>query len=429
MSTTIATTSLPLPRYQKFLLLCIFFHVIVQSLFPTLERKFLWGEFFVLLASFSVLLIPLTSSNYQRHLVFLISVWFFLFPIYGLLISLLSWSQDFEFLYYVRHLSYFYYCIFFFFAFKYGAFIVYYLQKWRRLTYLIPILFLFAGAYKGSALSVIGFMLIAFSSQNEKHSYSFYLGVVIAICIPIFFHASGTNKIVLATYVGFFGLTYFAKFWTKSIPIVARRIITYTLILFAFILAVKFIDNFSHLTAHLSSLGLTLGVLNDMSESMHTDGSGFWRLVLWSHLYGRFLDHPWGLGLGTPLFENWLDGFVLLHLYREGENYVQGAHNSFVTFVARLGIPALLLFSFIFFYIAKIIKEALHKIDFNLFHTNEGRLFLSAIFVFLPPFLEANFNVTLESPILAGIFWFNFGLFTKIVGDLVSHPSTFREWT
>ena len=166
-------------------------------------------------------------------------------------------------------------------------------------------------------------------------------------------------------------------------------------------------------------MGLTLGVLNKMSTNLYTDGGGFWRLTLWSHLYGRLLDHPWGLGLGTPLFENWLDGFVLLHLYKPGENYIQGAHNSFVTFVARLGLPALLLFSFLFFYIAKITRDAFYKIDFKPFDTEEGRLLLAALFAFVPTLLEANFNVCLESPLYASIFWFSFGLFIRIAGDLI----------
>lgn len=429
MSTTIATTSLPLPRYQKFLLFCIFFHVIAQCFLPSLERKFYWGEFFVLLSSFSLLLIPLNSANYQRHLLFLMSIWVFLFPIYGLLISLLFWPQEFEFIYYLRHLSYFYYGIFFFFAFKTGDSIIYYLRKWGYLTYLFPITLFIFGAYKGSALSLLGFMLIALSSQKKKNSYPYYLGLATTIGIPLLFHASGTNKVILTTYVGFLGLPYFARFWTKYISSVVRRTITYTLVIITSILAIRFIDEFYDLTAHLSSLGLTLGVLNEMSEGMGTDGGGFWRLVLWSHLYGRLLDYPWGVGLGTPLFENWVDGFVLLHLYKPGENYVQGAHNSFVTFIARLGIPALILFSFIFFYITKITKEALHKIDFKLFYTNEGRLFLSTLFVFLPTFLEANFNVTLESPLHAGIFWFSFGLFTKVAGDIISRPRTSSELT
>lgn len=421
MNTKTTTALFPIWKWQQLFCLGIFFYIIVQCLMPELERKIFWGEFFVFLATFCLLFAPLNANNYQRHILLLVSTWFFIFPLYGLIISIFFWRQDFVFIFYLRHLAFFYYSIFFVFAFNFGNLIIHYLKKYGSyFLFFVPIALFIFGAYGGLGLFLLGLMLVGLSEQKGGNGHRYYLGLAITIGIPLFSHASGTNKIILIFYISSLGLCYLARFWTKYIPSITRKVITYTLCILALVYAIRFINEFYDLTSYLSSMGYTLGILSEVSEKAYTDLSGFWRLVLWSHLYKRFLDYPWGLGLGTPLFENWLDGFVMLHLYRPGENYIQGAHNSFVTFIARLGIPALLLFSLLFFYTVKMTKDALHKINFQPLKTDAGRLLLAALFVLAPPFLEANFNVTLESPLYAGIFWFSFGLFTKITGDIIS---------
>ena len=252
MDTKAITTFPAVAKWQQGFVVCTLGYIIVQCLVPTLEKIFLWGEFFILLNCCLLILVPLNSNNYQRHILLLVSTWILLFPLYGLIVALFFWPRDFQLIFYFRHLSYFYYGIFFFFAFNFSHSIVYCLRKYgRHLLYLIPSLLFLFGAFKGRSLALLGLMLIGLSDQKEKRVLLYYLGLAITIGFPLLLHETGTNKFVLIFYVGFLCLCYFARFWTEYIPSITRKVITYTLVTGALILSIRFIDQFYDLTTFL----------------------------------------------------------------------------------------------------------------------------------------------------------------------------------
>lgn len=404
-------------QWERRLVLAILFYMVAQNCFPFLEKYTLWGEFFVFFSAFAILKLPYTSTVYHNRFLFMMWVWVLLFPVYGIFIAKMNWEKEFNVVFLARHLVFFYYAVFFFFSFKYADLIVQYLKKYGVLLLIfIPVFNIFFGSNAVGFSALYGLLLMGVSQRFPgKRAYFFALSLIIFIFLVGI--EGGTGKVDLGFLLGFIALNAVASVWTKFIPSVVSRIFLWGLFAAGLILGFQFISRFYALTSQMAAMGDSISSLAAVSQDLGTDLSGLWRPVLWSHLYGRFLKHPWGVGLGTPLFERWLDGFVMLHLYKPGENYVQGAHNSFITLVARLGIPALIFFSFMFFSASKLAKTVLKRLEFHPFKTKEGRLLSGALLGFLFIIVGASFNVALESPLYAGAFWFSFGLFARLFGD------------
>lgn len=128
------------------------------------------------------------------------------------------------------------------------------------------------------------------------------------------------------------------------------------------------------------------------------DVNAVWRLMFWAKSVGELqgIENLFGIGLGTPLFDvqdstsafiNESDAAI------EDRSYVLGLHNSFLTFLVRLGPIGL----FLLFYIIKSIFQSLSSID-----NDSSRLLLVANVLMC---LAACFNVVLESSLYAGFFW------------------------
>lgn len=410
-------------KWNGLFVLSVLIYIIIQAAFPGIEKKILWGEFFVLLAALSVLKIRFNPRGYQKYILAFVSIWMLVFPLYGIFISKIYSEMDFNPFYLIRHAVFFYYAIFFFFAFKYAPLIVEHLKNYAKLLVVfVPVTpFLFGSSIGFPPL--FGWMLMGVAKRFEKRSY-FYLTLLIVCGLLFYGSGGGTGKVLMAFLVGFIAANYIASLWTKFVPSRLSRVLIVSVFVFFIFFAVKFIIHLYQLTTMLALLGDSISSLAPMSRDFNTDLSGLWRPVLWSHLYGRFMEYPWGIGLGTPLFEKWLDGFVMLHLYKEGENYVQGAHNSFVTFIARLGIPCLVLFTMTGFYLLKMTNEVLKRFRYQPFNTRDSRVLSSALLAFVFTCICSSFNVLLESPLYAGGFWFSFGLFTRLFGDylLIESP-------
>ncbi|MDO8526157.1 MAG: O-antigen ligase family protein [Deltaproteobacteria bacterium] len=409
-------------KLKQYLVSLVLLYLFIQGIFPNIERFTLWGEMFVLLTFYLVYNMSLDVRSEQKQILLLIYLWAFLFPVYGLLMAVIYQPATFAFIYFLRHLVFFYYCVFFFFAFKYGDLICLYFKKWR--FYLMGFVFwcvLFEGGNAVSFSPFLGFLLICVSEFKKKRDKHIFYIIFCLILVTMFVSSGqGTNKLILLSYFGFVFFQFFARFWTKWIPPKVNRIFIIVVVISFGIFFVKYISYFNHMTTQLAALGQNIAALELMSEENHTDLGGFWRLVLWSHLYGRFLDFPWGLGLGTPLFSNWLDGFVMLHLNKPGENYVQGAHNSFITLIARMGIPALVFFMALFYCVLRMSIKSFRKMNFRPFQTTRGRALSGSFLALISITISCSFNVVLESPLYAGAFWFTLGLFTRLLGDFAN---------
>lgn len=395
------------------------FQILANIFFPLIEKATLWGEAFVVLIALSFLITPISANRHQKPILFAVFIWTFLLPIYGTVISQIYWPPYFEPYYLIRHAVFFYASIFFFFAFHYAPAIVAALQRWSKfLVFYTPFAIFFFGDFHAGAVPILGLMLVGLSKFKSDRR-PFLAGYVAAAIILLVSRGSGTNKYIFAFYLAIPFLMPLARFWTTWFPPLFRKICVWLFAAIFVTVALQLIHAFYEMTSQMALLGETIANLAPLTEEYHTDLGGFWRLVLWSHLYGRFLDFPWGVGLGTPLFEHWLDGFVMLHLQKPGENYVQGAHNSFVTLITRLGVPGLILLSAMFYQFLKLARKAFAKLDFRPFHSREGRLLVAVLLAFGSIIISASFNIVLESPLSAGNFWFCFGLFTRLFGDCI----------
>lgn len=407
-------------RLEFYFTLAFLCYVFAQAIYPNLEKRYYWGELFTFCSIFFLLRLPCHEEGYGKHLVFLVLIWMFFFPVYGIIISKLFWNDVFDKIFLVRHAVFFYYSAFFFLAYKYSPLLVRHLDRFTYpLLFTVPVISLYWGNFGIHAL--YGFLLMAVS-RHFPHNKRLYHCLLFYIFFALVLNRDGgTAKFLLLVFLCFFALNFVAPLWKKYVPPLARRLLIYTLGIFMIFLFFYALSKFYDLTTQMAMVGAGITAFDETSRSLHTDLNGLWRPALWSHLYGRFLQHPWGLGLGTPLFETWLDGFMFLHLYRPGENYVQGAHNSFITFFARLGIPCVVLFSLLFFYSVKLALQVFSSLHFRPLQTSEGRLltgcFLSIMFITV----SASFNVVLESPLSAGIFWFSFGLFARLFGDAAAN--------
>lgn len=407
-------------RLESYFILAFLCYIFMQAIYPNLERRYYWGELFTLCGIFFLLRLPYREEGYGKHLVFLVLIWIFFFPVYGILISKLFWNDVFDKIFLVRHAVFFYYSVFFFLAYKYSPLLVKHLDRLTvPLLFIVPFITLFWGNF--GVHPIYGFLLMAVS-QHFPHKNRLYHCLLFYIFFTLVLNRDGgTAKFLLLGFLSFFALNFAAPLWKKHLPPLARRLLIYFLGLSMAFLFFHALSKFCNLTTQMALLGDSITSLDETSRSLHTDLNGLWRPILWSHLYGRFLKHPWGLGLGTPLFETWLDGFMFLHLYRPGENYVQGAHNSFITLFVRLGIPCIVLFSLLFYYSARLTLQVFSSLNFRPIRTPEGRLltgcFLSILFITI----NASFNVVMESPLNAGIFWFSFGLFARLFGDAAAN--------
>lgn len=403
-------------KWEDMLIAGVLFYVLVQSLFGFLERAFFWGELFVLLSFLCIFKVQYNSRSRQKPMLFMIYLWLLFFPIYGLLVSRYFNNAEFDTLFYLRHLSFFYYAAFALFAFKYAPKIIHYVKKMGLLIFL-PLLFGILFSDAGLCLPIsLGFLLMAMSVKEKKIFY--YLSFAFALFTLSLSTGSGTNKFILLMYILFVVLNEAAHFIMKYVPAILTRVLTILITIAIILFFIRYLSSFYEFTTQSALLGLSIANLEQTSQNFGTDLGGFWRLVLWSHLYGRFLENPLGLGLGTPLFAQWLDGYVALHLDVPGENYVQGAHNSFITFIARMGVPALVYFSFLFFYITSMSLVIFRKLKFRPFQTSEGKLLSSVFLTLIAMCISSSFNVLLESPIYASGFWFFLGLFVRLFGDL-----------
>lgn len=391
-------------------------YLILQSAYPLLEKRYYWGEFFALGCACFLFRFPFREKGYDKHLIFLVLIWMLLFPVYGILISRLFWHNVFESIFLIRHAPFFYYSIFFFFAYKYAETTVKYMAKLAlpTIALLVPLTF---QSYLAGMPGLNGLLLLGINERYPEKKKYYHWAFFFIFLTLLRGMGGGTGKVLIGFFVSFFLLYLIGPYYRCFVPKMLRISFTYILVLLLIGFFLWLMERFGDMTTQMALMGDNITSMDTMTEDFHTDTNGFWRPTLWSHLYGRFLKHPWGIGLGTPLFEYWLDGFVMLHLYKPGENYIQGAHNSFVTFMARMGIPAVCLFSLLFYWIAKLANRVFANPHFDLFQSYQGRKLTASFIGFFSMVILSSFNVMLESPLYAALFWFNFGLFTRLFGD------------
>lgn len=148
------------------------------------------------------------------------------------------------------------------------------------------------------------------------------------------------------------------------------------------------------LTAEVTSLG---GGDSAEADNVH------WRIAYWKELLGRVPDSPIaGIGFGQPAAFVWNDR---KYDFRDGDPGtgldVAGPHNSFVSFVYRLGVPAFLALLFVGFVALRNVWRALRE------EIETGdRIALVTLVAMLGGGVGVSlFNESLTGPFLGIFFW------------------------
>ncbi len=142
----------------------------------------------------------------------------------------------------------------------------------------------------------------------------------------------------------------------------------------------------------------------------HVDQNSSWRLVFWYRtVVEPFPQNLLGIGLGTPLLP-YLPSATTTDLNHTDEYvaHVIGTHNTFITVFVRLGILTVLIFAVIY---RTVFREYLPTKKYYLHHKNDGGLFLG----FVTMTAVGLFNLVLESPTLASLYWISLGFVAKAI--------------
>lgn len=396
------------------LLICYLFG---QSWYPSIERYFFWGEGIAFLMLFSF-----WKANYQnilqKRIILGVYGWIFLLSAYGILSSYFLWSEQVVFYHLLRHLAFFYYALFFFAGYQWGPRVIQMLSRY----WFIPLSLLvisnarlgFGGGLGSSMLA--GFIFLVCQKGNPKRLLFYFM--LLGMAFVWFMLPNSTAKLTGLLLVSSLFFVYFMRLWNRTYYAQLNKFFVRFFLLIGLVFLVYGFIRLKDLIYAVAAAGGSFQVFQE--DFTFTDMNGVWRIMLWTYLSDRFVHNLFGVGLGTPLVGTELSDFMYL-IQKPEDLYTSGAHNSFITFLVRLGVPFLLYFIYMAFYTGKLIISFLKKTNYQVLNTADKRFVFSSILVFLIGVILTTFNVVLESPIAAGVFWFNFGLFVRVVGDFIAH--------
>lgn len=136
---------------------------------------------------------------------------------------------------------------------------------------------------------------------------------------------------------------------------------------------------------------------------LNLDGNSTWRAVFWYRLLvERFPENIIGIGFGTPLLD-YVKGLDTVPMDHDDEHdiHVSGSHNTYLTLALRMGLPFIIILFFIF---RKIFRE------FYIYRKYYFSKAYNLIFVsFFSVSIIGLFNLVLESPTGASLFWILLG--------------------
>jgi hypothetical protein len=144
---------------------------------------------------------------------------------------------------------------------------------------------------------------------------------------------------------------------------------------------------------------------------LQLDGNSTWRAVFWYRiLIDRFPENILGIGFGTPLLE-YKKGFDTVETENDDEHdiHVSGCHNTYLTLFLRMGIGFLVLIVLIF---REVFKEFY---SFKVYYLNNLNVLLFISFFSVS--VIGLFNLVLESPTGASLFWVLLGFIAAVINN------------
>jgi len=145
----------------------------------------------------------------------------------------------------------------------------------------------------------------------------------------------------------------------------------------------------------------------ETNKLLEIDHNTSWRIILWYRfVVERFPENLLGIGFGTPLLPYRPGLQTAMMVDDQTHAHVSGAHNTFITLFVRLGLAGLLVLVAI---IKKVFKEF-----YRLRQLNKNSSYLKYYLIWFFIFVLGLFNLALESPLRASIFWISLGFLSKI---------------
>lgn len=409
---------------EKTFLFGILVYLALQGLYPSLERRFFWGELCVL-ASSVVVLRHVVQHKIQKQILVLVFVWLFIFPLYAVWITLNFWAEEYIFLYMIRGLSLYFYSVFFFIGYKYCDDFLDILSRFWPLALIPFCLLLISGGGIGSSVLICFFFLGI--SKRIQTLPGFVCGYAV-IFLLLFFRCHGGSGVLSAlVFVAtplFLRVIHLLQAFRPPFLIKwGLRLLVCAAFGAVLLGSFRFMDFISTLVG----AGRSIEAFESMDLIAGADLNVYWRLVLWGYLIGRFWIWPFGIGIGTPLFGNELVNFMNLAMTPD-ESYVLGAHNSFITCLIRLGLVFVLYFFCVVQRFTKLVSSYVSQMqNKSLWTTTNSRLILVSLSTFAVALVQTNFNVVLETPLYAAFFWFPFGVAVRLVGDRLGDMENKKE--
>jgi len=159
-------------------------------------------------------------------------------------------------------------------------------------------------------------------------------------------------------------------------------------------------------------LGFSGDLYNEFSdigyEGLYAIDPNFtWRYMYWVYLYQEVISNNilTGIGFGAPLFElGDVPRFITTDDGSRNTGYTLGTHNSLVYLLARMGLVGAVLLVWLH---VLIYMKAFALVDKSSKIFSEVEIYLLGCIMFLN---SALFNVVLESPLYAGLYWFALGV-------------------
>ena len=314
--------------------------------------------------------------------------------------------------FYFRHFVFFYSTFTFFIAFFWKDQFLLFMQKIRKKFTLFILLLIpaYPPTYEGRFLDRFSGSVFFSFFFKRLHFLAYFLLLILNFIYAYFFQSfTGTIMAILV-------------FIMMVIP-------NYSVFRLLFLTAlVSFIIVFAYLSPNLakysedakgSRLFGNQEKVYQSSKILAADPNSSWRMVYWYRVVvERFPENLLGIGFGTPYLP-YIEGKDTADSLQDDkyDAHLTGAHNSYVTMFARLGILALVFFFALY---TSILKEFYR---FKQYYLNNNHL---VVFIgFFAISIIALFNPTLETPTYAGTYWFFLGLVAKSIHERrIHHENT-----
>lgn len=442
----------PIP--VRFLTPLVVLYVWVQAAFPDIERRVYWGEFLVLL-----LLPSIVRAKYrhpcQGKTIRMVYFMLFVIPVFSVLYTLTFWNDEYDSYFLLRHLAMFHYIIFFFFAYRYADRLLVTMARffWVPLLFLIPVIGLSSVGHSlplGLSISAIGgtvllsWLYLGYVKRCESYR-SALMGFAVLIALIALLDPRSTNIAIVVVLLLLVPFVRLLKYWHRLVPLPMRRLLVFTgaaVCVAGLWLVLGFLGREIHENVALEIKMLRIPELAgaDFGEFEGTRAftSALWRASYWGYLLYRLSEHPFGLGLGTPMFEHGLENVMAVGrldtVTVEYQAFTMGAHNSFITLLVRVGMIFLIPLIVSGLAVIKMISRYWRTCSYRPLSSREGRVVFGSIVAFIVVVIQAMFNVVIETPLYAALFWFSFGLMTRLVGDFVvaiddrGQTSGYEQW-